>query len=225
MAEGTRLIIIGKQGAGKRSKADRLSRQYGMRHNATGDIFRAATRSGSETGKELDRYMRAGDLVPDPLVFEVMAERLKEDDARQRGFILDGFPRNAQQAEKLSEMLSSEDVPLAVNIEVPTDVALHRLAGRRVCRECGANYHVDDPPEQDWTCDSCGGEVVQREDDNEEAINRRLQAYEEKTEPLIAWYLERDKLVTVDGVGSMDEVTQRLVQAVDKRMSPARSRS
>jgi adenylate kinase len=214
---GPRLVIFGKQGAGKGTQCVRLSRHYEVPHISTGDMFRSAVKSDSELGKRMAEYMRAGELVPDDIVVDCVKERLEQDDVDGRGFILDGFPRNAHQAERLSELLVPNDVELALSIDVPTEVALRRLAGRRVCRECGTNYHVDNPPQDDWSCDVCGGEVVQREDDTEEAIARRLKLYEQETEPLATWYLERHKLVTVDGVGPPDAVTDRLIQAIERR--------
>jgi adenylate kinase len=214
---GVRLVILGKQGAGKGTQCVRLARHYVVPHISTGDMFRAAVRMGTEFGLRAKEYMDAGELVPDDVVIGVVKERLDQDDTKNRGFILDGFPRTANQAERLSEVLAPIDVDLAIDIEVPTDVVLRRLAARRVCSTCGANYSVAVPPKYDWTCDVCGGEVVQREDDREEAIQRRLVLYEEQTEPLISWYLERDKLVSIDGMGTPDDVLVRLVRAIDRR--------
>ncbi len=213
---GPRIVLLGKQGAGKGTQCVRLCRHYGVPHISTGDMSRAAVKSGSELGSRLDEYMREGELIPDDLVLDLVRERLEEDDAR-RGFVLDGFPRTANQAEKLSGLLGPEDLDLVLSLEVPTEVSLRRLAGRRVCRQCGTNYSLDGPPGENWTCDSCGGEVVQREDDTDRAIARRLKLYEEETEPLVAWYSERDKLVAVDGVGDPDTVTERLIRAIDRR--------
>ena len=182
-------------------------------------MFRAAVRSGSEFGAKARKFMDAGDLVPDDVVIGLVQERLRQDDARLRGFVLDGFPRTVHQAEALDEMLAPQGgVELVVDLEVPTDVVLRRLASRRVCVECGTNYSVERPPEDPETCDICGGKVVQREDDTESAIRRRLELYEEQTAPLIAWYLAKDKLVTVDGVGEPDRVTTRLIRAIDRRL-------
>jgi adenylate kinase len=217
LGSGARLIILGKQGAGKGTQCVRLCQHYQVPHISTGDIFRGAVKSGSEAGKQLDSYMRAGELVPDDVVVDVVRERLEQDDTRGHGFVLDGFPRTTNQAQKLSELLAPDDIDLALNIDVPTEVVLERLARRRVCSECGTNYSVDEPPSNDWACDKCGGKVIQREDDTQELITRRLKLYEEQTAPLVAWYMERDKLVTVDGVGKPDTVTERLVRAIDRR--------
>jgi adenylate kinase len=214
--QGPRLIVLGKQGAGKGTQCRRLCIHYSVPHVSTGDMFRAAVKSGSELGSRLDEYMREGELIPDDLVLDLVRQRLDEEDA-QRGFVLDGFPRTVNQADKLSGLLAPNDVDVVLSLEVPTEVSLRRLAGRRVCKQCGINYSLDDPPGEDWTCHACGGEVVQRRDDTERAIARRLKLYEEETEPLVMWYSEREKLVAVDGVGDLDTVTERLVSAIDRR--------
>jgi adenylate kinase len=219
---GVRLVILGKQGAGKGTQCTRLSHHYVVPHISTGEMFRAAARAGTEFGKRAREYMEAGELIPDEVVVGVVKERLEQDDTKARGFVLDGFPRTAQQAEALAELLAPDDIDLAIDLEVPTSVVLRRLAGRRVCMDCGTNYSVDAPPKVDWTCDACGGEVVQREDDTEAAIRRRLDLYERQTAPLISWYLERDKLVTVNGVGHPDEVMSRLIRAIDHRRALGR---
>ncbi|MBV8559336.1 MAG: adenylate kinase [Acidimicrobiia bacterium] len=218
MVPSTRLVILGKQGAGKGTQAVRLAHHYVGPHISTGDMFRAAVRSGSEFGKKAREYMDAGELVPDDVVIGLVKERLTQDDARLRGFVLDGFPRTVHQAEALDELLPNGGVELVIDLEVPTDVVLKRLASRRVCVECGTNYSLERPPSDPETCDVCGGKVVQREDDTETAIRRRLQLYEEQTAPLIAWYMTKDKLVTVDGVGEPDRVTTRLIRAIDLRL-------
>jgi len=222
---GTRLVILGKQGAGKGTQCVRLARHYVVPHISTGDMFRAAVKSRSEFGRKAEEYMRAGELIPDDVVVGVVRERLGQDDTIHRGFILDGYPRTVYQAEQLTVLLAPDAIDLAVDIEVPTEAVLKRLASRRVCIDCGKNYSVDNPPRVDWTCDNCGGEVVQREDDTEAAIMRRLQLYEQATAPLIEWYLARDKLVAVDGLGHPDDVTQRLIRAIDRRLGPARRHS
>ncbi|HZQ28272.1 MAG TPA: adenylate kinase [Acidimicrobiales bacterium] len=217
MVPGVRLVILGKQGAGKGTQCVRLARHYVVPHISTGDMFRAAVRMGTEFGLRAKEFMDAGELIPDEVVVGVVRERLDQDDTKNRGFILDGFPRTTFQAEELSKILAPYDVDLAIDIEVPMEVVLKRLAGRRVCSTCGANYSTATPPKYDWTCDVCGGEVIQREDDTEAAIRRRLTLYEEQTEPLITWYLERDKLVSIDGMGTPDDVTNRLVRSIDRR--------
>jgi adenylate kinase len=219
---GARLVILGKQGAGKGTQCLRLARHYVVPHISTGDMFRAAVRAETEFGRRAKEFMDAGELIPDDVVIGVVRERLNQDDTSTRGFILDGFPRTVQQAEALTEALAPRGIDLALDLEVPTDVVLRRLASRRVCQVCGMNYSTEKPPAYNWTCDNCGGEVVQREDDREEAIARRLRLYEEQTEPLIAFYLQADKLVAVDGTGSPDDVTARLVRAIDARREKGR---
>ncbi|MEY2566871.1 MAG: adenylate kinase [Actinomycetota bacterium] len=221
MVPGARLVILGKQGAGKGTQCSRLARHYVVPHISTGDMFRAAVRQGTEFGKKAKEYMDAGELVPDEVVIGVVGERLDQDDTGHRGFILDGFPRNVHQAEALDELLAPIGLDLAIDLEVPTRVVLKRLASRRVCTTCGTNYSIDSPPaNSDGSCDVCGGEVIQREDDTETAIARRLRIYEDETEPVLSWYLERDKLTTVDGTGTPDQVTARLVRAIDRRRTP-----
>jgi adenylate kinase len=217
---GARLVILGKQGAGKGTQCVRLARHYVVPHISTGDMFRAAVRAGTEFGRKAKEYMDAGELVPDEVVIGVVRERLDQDDTKNRGFILDGFPRNVEQAEALDDMVEPKGLDVAVDLDVDTEVVLRRLASRRVCENCGTNYSVDSPPQNNWTCDVCGHRVMQREDDTEVAIARRLALYEQDTEPLIAWYLARDKLVIVNGMGTPDAVTARLIRAIDHRRSP-----
>jgi len=220
-----RLVVLGKQGAGKGTQCTRLARHYRVPHIATGDMFRTTEKSGSEYGQELARYMKAGDLIPDELVVAAMAERLEQDDT-SGGCVLDGFPRTVHQAEALAGLLLPLEIDLAIDLQVPTEVVLQRLAIRRVCQDCGLNYSVGVPPTLDWTCDTCGGRVVERGDDTAAAIERRLRLYEKETEPLVVWYMTRDKLVTVDGMGDPDTVTERLIRAADGRMQRvARERS
>ena len=215
---GPRLVILGKQGAGKGTQCARLSRHYLIPHISTGDMFRAELKAGSETGQRLNKFMKAGELVPDDLVIEVMEHRLDKDNTRAKGFILDGFPRTTAQAEALFEYLKDDELDMAIDLQVPMEVVLQRLATRRVCQDCGTNYGIDKKPKAEGVCDVCGGEVIQREDDTKEAIERRLALYEQETEPLIAWYLTHDKLVTVDGMNAPEVVTSRLVRAIDRRL-------
>jgi adenylate kinase len=216
MIPGARLIVLGRQGAGKGTQCVRLSRHYVVPHISTGDMLRAAVREGTEFGQKAKEFMDAGELLPDDVVVGIIDERLEKDDTRTRGFILDGFPRTVNQADQLLQITQPRGIDLAVNLEVPTDVVLSRLAARRVCSDCGANYSVDEPPRYPWTCDICGGDVVQRDDDTEEAIKRRLDLYERETAPLVAWFTERDLLVSVDGMGDPDEVTARLIRVIDR---------
>jgi adenylate kinase len=215
----TRLVILGKQGAGKGTQAIRLSQHFDVPRISTGDMFRLLGDSG--VGRKAQKYMKTGDLVPDEVVNEMVGQRLEELDAAEHGFIMEGFPRNVAQAEALDAMLSPHHVDLVIALDVPTGVVLKRLAGRRVCTVCGINYSVDAPPKENWTCDQCGGEVVQRDDDTEAAIFRRLDHYDKQTAPLVAWYLATDRLAAVDGEGDPDTVTSRLLRAIDNRLARA----
>ena len=217
MIPGARLVLLGRQGAGKGTQCVRLSRHYVVPHISTGDMLRSAVKEGTEFGLKAKAIMDRGELVSDDIMGGVVRERLDSDDTRGRGYILDGFPRTVPQAELLHEITISEPLDLVIDLVVPTEIVLERLAARRVCSDCGANYSVDTPPKYGWVCDNCGGEVIQRADDTPEAIQKRLDLYERETAPLIAWYAERKLLSAVDGLGPQDEVTARLVAAIDER--------
>jgi len=217
MVPGVRLVVLGKQGAGKGTQCVRLSHHYVVPHVSTGDMLRAAVKTGENLGAKVKENMDSGELLGDDLIMEMVAERLAEPDARARGFILDGCPRTTHQAEVLAALMAPDDIDAAVDIEVPTIQAMRRLAGRRVCIDCGANYSVSAPPKMNWTCDVCGGEVIQREDDIEDAIGRRLELYERQTAPLIDWYATRGQLAKVNGIGSPDAVLRRIIRSVEER--------
>ncbi len=217
MIPGARLVLLGRQGAGKGTQCVRLSRHYVVPHISTGDMLRSAVRSGTEFGLQAKAVMDRGELVSDDIMGGVVRERLDSDDTRGRGYILDGFPRTVPQAVLLHDITIEDPLDLVLDLVVPTEVVLERLAARRVCSDCGANYSVDSPPKYGWVCDNCGGEVIQRADDTPEAIQKRLDLYERETQPLIAWYSDRKLLAEVDGLGSADEVTARLVAAIDER--------
>ena len=168
--------------------------------------------------------MDRGELLGDDIIIEMVADRLGEPDARARGFILDGCPRTTRQAESVAALLAPGSLDLTVDIEVPTAQALRRLASRRVCTDCGANYSVSNPPKVNWMCDVCGGEVIQRQDDTEDAIRRRLELYERQTTPLIEWYESRGQLAKVSGVGSPDAVLRRVIRAVEDSRGRGNSR-
>jgi adenylate kinase len=220
--QGPRLVLLGKQGAGKGTQAARLAEHYVVEHLSTGELFRASAAMGTPAGLEAKRYMDAGELVPDATVIKVVDERFTGD-FLDRGFILDGFPRTLPQAEELESVLSASGHPLdaVLSLEVSTEIVLDRIAGRRVCEDCGANYHVNMPPREGWKCDVCGGRVVQRDDDTEEAVQRRLEIYEQETVPIIDFYDRLGKLVKVDAVGDGDEVFERLVKEIDQRFDTA----
>ena len=217
MVPGVRLVVLGKQGAGKGTQCVRLSHHYVVPHVSTGDMLRAAVKTGEELDSMVKENMDSGELLSDDLVMEMVAERLAEPDARARGFILDGCPRTTHQAEVLAALMAPNDIDVAVDIEVPTIQAMRRLASRRVCIDCGANYSVTLSPKVGWTCDVCGGEVIQREDDTEDSIGRRLDLYERQTAPLIDWYTKRGQLAKVNGIGSPDAVLRRIIRSVEER--------
>jgi adenylate kinase len=227
MASGVRLLVLGKQGAGKGTQAVRIAGHYGVPHISTGDMFRAAAAAGTPFGLKANEYMTRGELVPDDVVIGVVAERLAKDDAVDDGFVLDGFPRTRVQAEELQRLLGPGGLDAAVDIDVPTEVVIERISGRRVCTTCGAPYHVNAPPKSGWTCDKDGGEVIQREDDTPEAVKKRLELYEKATRPLLDFYEGLGLLVTIDGVGDPDEVFNRVIEGVETvrqlRLSSPRS--
>jgi adenylate kinase len=207
------LILLGPPGAGKGTQAERLHEDFGLPHISTGDILREQVAAGTELGREAERYMDAGDLVPDEVIVGMIIERIAEGDARD-GFLLDGFPRNLHQADALAEALESLDRRLTavLLIEVPDDEVVRRLAGRRVCVKNPAHiYHVDfDPPKHEGVCDQDGARLIQREDDKEETIRRRLEVYHSQTEPLIAYYDGAGLLRRFDGRRSADEVHKHI---------------
>lgn len=222
MIPGVRLVLLGRQGAGKGTQCVRLARHYVVPHISTGDMLRAAVKEGTDFGRKAKEYMDDGQLLPDDVMVGIVAERLNRTDTSRRGYVLDGFPRTVGQAEALHDIAASLEQPLdlVVDLEVPEEIVIERISKRRVCVDCGTNYSVDSPPRYDWTCDNCGGEVRQREDDTEEAIRQRLDLYQQQTEPLILWYQERDLLAAVDGLGHPDDVTRRLIRAIDGRTRP-----
>jgi adenylate kinase len=212
------LVIFGPQGAGKGTQGKRIGEKYGIPDISTGEIFRWAVKGRTALGLRVTEYLSRGKLVPDDLTIGVVTERLQNEDATN-GFLLDGFPRNLLQADALDEFLATKGAELdaALAMEVPEEVSLRRLTGRRVCSGCGRNYHVDAPPSDDWTCDVCGGNVVAREDDlDEHAVRKRLSDYHEQTEPLKAYYSKRGLLREVDGQGTTDEVFEKITAMLDE---------
>ena len=203
-----RILLLGPPGAGKGTQSERLAERYGVEHVTTGAALRANRDVETEHGTPRE-FMEAGELVPDPVVDEIVDTALSAAD----GFVLDGYPRNLDQAETLSGMT---DLDAVILLEVDREELVDRLTGRRVCPECGANYHVEfSPPATEGVCDECGADLIQREDDGEETVRERLRVYEENTAPVVERYREAGRLVTVDGEGSPDEVFDRLVAAID----------
>lgn len=212
-----RAILLGPPGAGKGTQAAHLAEGYGVPHVATGDILRTHRREGTELGRTAGSYLEAGELVPDRVVIDMVAERLSQDDAA--GFILDGFPRTLPQGEALEELLGDLARPLqtVLWLDVPEEEIVRRLTGRRTCPECKTSYHLEThPPEEDGICDHCGVALIQREDDREELVRHRLQVYRRQTEPLLTFYRERGLLRDVDAVGPVAEVTERALAALDQ---------
>jgi adenylate kinase len=219
MTSALRLIVFGRQGAGKGTQASRLAAHYGIPHISTGDMLRAAAASGSEFGLQVKAIMDAGSLVSDEVMEGVVAERLAQPDASV-GFLLDGYPRTPGQADYLQGLLAPDGVRLAIDLNVPEDVVVERITGRRVCQSCGTIYSLGrDESAETGTCAKCGGQVVQREDDTEAAVRKRLALYNESTAPLLAWFSERGLLVEVDGVGDPDAITSELVRTIDARLA------
>jgi adenylate kinase len=211
--------LLGKQGAGKGTQAARVAEHYAVVHLATGDIFRAASRDETALGLEARKYIDRGELVPDTIVIGVVREHLMADDGAlaRNGFVLDGFPRTQVQAIELDVALGADALHVVANLDVPTEVVLRRIAGRRVCVQCGTTYHIDQPPKEPWFCDVCGGHVVQRDDDTEDAVMRRLELYEIQTLPVIQYYRRSGRLLNVDGDGGSDEVFKALIEAIESR--------
>ena len=215
MIPGARLIMLGRQGAGKGTQCVRLSRHFVVPHISTGDMLRAAVREGTELGILAKKVMDEGGLLSDEIVVGLVRERLAHDDARGRGYILDGFPRTVGQAEQLDEITAELPLDVVIDLDVPRDLVLSRISARRVCVDCGTNYVASGIERTPWICDNCGGDVMLRDDDTPEAVTRRLDLYEEQTAPLIEYYQRTGRLVVVDGVDSPEQVFTRLVQAVD----------
>jgi adenylate kinase len=211
------MVILGRQGAGKGTQCLRLSRHYVVPHISTGDMLRSAVKEGTDLGRKAAELMAAGDLVPDDIMIGIVEERLDRGDTTRRGYVLDGFPRTVGQAEALDKITDERPIDLVIDLDVSTEVVLARLASRRMCTDCGANYSTDKPPRYGWVCDNCGGDVVQRDDDTPPAIKKRLADYERETAPLIDWYRARGLLEVLDGFGTADEVTERLFAVIDRR--------
>lgn len=215
MIPGARLIIVGRQGAGKGTQCVRLSRHFVVPHISTGDMLRAAVREKTELGLMAKQIMDDGGLVPDEVMIGIVRERLSRPDADSRGYILDGFPRTIDQAEALDEICARKPIDVVLDLNVPREIVLERISARRVCRDCGSNYTAGGNDPDPWICEVCGGDVQQRADDTPESVNRRLDIYEEQTLPLLKYYGDLQRLAVVNGVGQPDSVFNRLVKAVE----------
>lgn len=211
-----KLILLGPPGAGKGTQAKMLTDRFAIPQISTGDILRAAVKAGTEMGLQAKACMDAGALVPDAVVVGIVRDRLQEKDC-QAGFILDGFPRTVPQAEALTATLAElgKNLDAVLSLEVDVEALVERLTGRRTCRDCGRGYHVKfDPPQQAGICDACGGELVQRDDDREATIRKRLEVYREQTLPLVGYYQELGLLTRVDGMQEIGSVQQQLLAAL-----------
>lgn len=207
-----RVVLLGPPGAGKGTQAVRISEKYSIPHISTGDIFRANIKNGTELGKKAQGYMDKGLLVPDELVCDLVESRILEEDCKE-GYLLDGFPRTVFQAEHFDKFLKEHDqkLDMVLDIEVPSEAILPRMAGRRVCRGCGATYHiVSHPPKTEGKCDICGGEIYQRADDAEETVKNRLKVYADQTSPLIEYYTKSGKNAVIDGNKPVAEVFETI---------------
>jgi adenylate kinase len=213
-----RLVLVGPPGAGKGTQAQHIAAARSVPAISTGDIFRANVSQGTELGTLAKSYMDAGDLVPDEVTVEMVRHRLAEDDA-VKGFLLDGFPRNVPQAEVLEGMLADMGNKLDIVLElvVDDDEVVRRLSGRRTCRVCGTNWHVDfDPPTVEGVCDRDGGELFQRDDDKSGTVRHRLDVYAKQTAPLVSFYATRGILIGIDATGPVDDVTERALEALHR---------
>lgn len=203
-----KIIMLGAPGAGKGTQAKKIAEKYAIPHISTGDIFRANLKAGTELGMKAKEYMDQGLLVPDELTCDLVVDRISQADAKN-GYVLDGFPRTIPQAEALTNALNArgEAVDYAIDVEVPDDNIVNRMGGRRACLKCGATYHITfNPPKKEGCCDACGGELVLRDDDKPETVQKRLDVYHAQTQPLIEYYSAAGKLKTVDGTQEIGKV-------------------
>ena len=211
-----KIIMLGAPGAGKGTQAKRIAEKYSIPHISTGDIFRANIKAGTELGIKAKSYMDKGELVPDEVTIGMLIDRIHEDDCKG-GFVLDGFPRTVYQAEKLDEFLKAHGQKLdkVIDLEVEEEELMARLTGRRVCRSCGASFHiVHILPKKDGVCDFCGGELFQRPDDNEETAKNRIDVYQKETLPLVEYYEKAGNLAKIDGAAGLEGTFKAIVSAL-----------
>ncbi|MDE6740522.1 MAG: adenylate kinase [Lachnospiraceae bacterium] len=208
-----KIIMLGAPGAGKGTQAKMIAEKYEIPHVSTGDIFRANIKNGTQLGMEAKQYMDQGLLVPDELTVKILLDRVAKEDCKN-GYVLDGFPRTIPQAEVLDKALSQlgDKIDYAINVDVPDENIVRRMGGRRACLSCGATYHIEHvPPKKEGICDSCGQELVLRDDDKPETVQNRLNVYHEQTQPLIEFYSKKGVLQTVDGTMDMNDVFEAIV--------------
>lgn len=211
------VLLMGPPGAGKGTQADLIKDRYPIPHISTGDMFREAVSTGTELGKEAKKYMDSGKLVPDEVTIGIVQERLAQDDCKE-GFLLDGFPRTVKQAEALDQVLAKlgKKVEAAINITVPEDILYERMSGRISCRDCKTVYHLKfNPPAKAGICDKCGGELIQRSDDQGDTVKRRLEVYAEQTNPLIEYYEKQGVLNDIDGNRDSQAVFADIVKVME----------
>ncbi|MFJ7151977.1 adenylate kinase [Streptomyces sp. NPDC100445] len=214
-----RIVLVGPPGAGKGTQAVRLAEKLAIPHISTGDLFRANISQQTELGKLAKSYMDAGNLVPDEVTIAMAKDRMEQPDA-EGGFLLDGFPRNVSQAQALDVLLESEGITLdaVLDLEVPEEEVVKRIAGRRICRNDSSHvFHVTySPAKQEGVCDVCGGELYQRDDDSEDTVRKRLEVYHTQTEPIIDYYKSQGLVRTISALGPVDEITQRALEALKR---------
>ena len=211
------MILLGLPGVGKGTQAKKMEENLKIPHIATGDIFRKAIKNETPLGKKAKSFIDAGELVPDEVTIGIVEERLSEADCED-GFILDGFPRTIAQAEALDEILAEQnrELDLAIYLQAEIDILVKRLAGRRVCEDCGEVYHIEnDPPEVEGVCDKCGGKVIQRSDDQKETVKKRIEVNKEKTAKLADYYQEKGILHEVQSTGGIEKVQHRLIKLIE----------
>ena len=213
-----KIIMLGAPGAGKGTQAKKIADRYNIPHISTGDIFRANIKNGTELGKKAKEYMDKGLLVPDELTLDLIMDRFKAEDCKN-GYVLDGFPRTIPQAEVLDKALTElgDKIDYAINVDVPDENIIKRMSGRRACVTCGATYHiVHIPPKKEGVCDTCGSELILRDDDKPETVKNRLDVYHKQTQPLIDFYTEKGVLRSVDGTVDMKDVFAAIVAILEK---------
>jgi adenylate kinase len=211
-----RLMLLGPPGAGKGTQAESISKKFNIPHISTGDIFRQNIKNGTELGQKAQEFMNKGLLVPDELVVDLVKDRLSQEDC-QNGFLLDGFPRTIPQADALDRELNNMGINLdhVINIQVDREILIERAVGRRVCKQCGAAYHIKfNPPKAEGICDKCGGELEQRKDDLEATVAKRIEVYLEQTEPLIAYYSRKGIIQNIDGTQEIKTVFNSILEGL-----------